>query len=113
MTDFNFINVLDYAESSNKINFKIKSDSFDRILLFNDNFNTSWKAKINNEDVKLFKANHFAMAVHLQKNSEIDLLLYYKPWWSNLHRYTLIISYALITLILALMFSFSILRRNA
>jgi hypothetical protein len=115
MLNFNSIDVLDYVETNNKINFKIKKDSYDRILLFNDNFNTSWIAKVNNIDVKIFRANHFAMGVHLPKNTEIDLLLYYKPWWSNLHRYTLITSYAFIIsiLMLTLIFSSSLVKRNA
>jgi uncharacterized membrane protein YfhO len=55
---------------SNKIKIEITSQNSpgSGFLVWNESYNKNWKAKINEKEVKVHKANSWAMAIELNKN---------------------------------------------
>ena len=90
--------------SNKKIIFNLPSSIDERIFLFNDNFTKSWKANINGISSDIFRLNYFAMGTKIPSNQNIVLELTYDPIWSNVHRFTLILSFISLLVVFCFLF---------
>jgi hypothetical protein len=92
------LKLISYKPNSISLKTEIKTDMF---LVISDNFASGWKAYVDNQEVKIYRANYTFRAILLKKGSK-NVVFVYKPISFEIGKYISIVT--LLSMLLYLLY---------